>query len=130
MARVALDAGVIIGLYNDQDAHHKWAVDFMFQTVADELHISALNYAEICVYPTKNGVSEKFLLGIQGLDLHIAETSVYDVASLTDYRIRTTLRMTDVCAIQLASKLDGVLATTDKAVAKAAKSLGLEVFQP
>jgi rRNA maturation endonuclease Nob1 len=38
--------------------------------------------------------------------------------------------MTDVCAIHLAASEDSILATTDKAVAKAAKSLGIEVFQP
>ena len=130
MARIALDAGVLIGLYNDQDIHHKWAVKFLFQTTADALHISAMNYAEIAVTPIKLNAAEKFFSGIRGLKLVIDEVSEIDTRSLAELRVETSLRMTDVCPIQLATKLDGILATTDKSVAKAARSLGLEVFQP
>lgn len=130
MARVALDAGVIIGLYNDNDSHHRWAVDFMFQSASDELHVSALNYAEVSVSPVKHGLADKFFSGMSGLQIKIEKVSTKDIMSLAQLRVDTSLRMTDVCAIQLAAKLDGILATTDKAVAKAAKALGIEVFQP
>lgn len=102
----------------------------MFQSVSDKLHISALNYAEIAVFPVKNGVASKFFNGINGLELRIDKVDETDTLALTQLRVDTGLRMTDVCAIQLASKLDGALATTDKAVAKAARELGIEVFQP
>lgn len=130
MARIVLDAGVIIGLYNDNDTHHTWAVDFMFQSVSDKLHMSALNYAEIAVFPVKNGLAQKFFNGIHGLDVKVDKVAEDDTLALTQLRVDTGLRMTDVCAIQLASKLDGILATTDIAVARSAKALGLEVFQP
>ncbi len=130
MARIALDAGVVIGLYNDDDAHHNWAVNFMFQSAADQLHISALNFAEIAVFPVKNGVEDEFFGGINGLQLKVDSVGEEDTLNLTKLRVETALRMTDVCAIQLAAKLDRMLATTDKAVAKAAKALGIEVFQP
>ena len=130
MARIVLDAGVVIGLYNDDDAHHNWAVNFMFQSTADQLHISALNFAEIAVFPVKNGVEDEFFAGIGGLDLKVDSVGQTDALNLTKLRVGTSLRMTDVCAVHLATKLDGILATTDKAVAKAAKSLGIEVFQP
>ena len=130
MARIVLDAGVVIGLYNDNDAHHNWAVTFMFQSAADQLHISALNFAEIAVFPVKNGVEDEFFAGIGGLALKVDSVGETDTLDLTKLRVDTALRMTDVCAIQLATKLDGILATTDKAVAKAAKALGIEVFQP
>lgn len=130
MARIVLDAGVIIGLYNESDAHHNWAVDFMFQSTGDHLHVSALNYAEIAVFPVKDGLEEKFFAGIGGLQINVDSVGKEDTLALTKLRVDTSLRMTDVCAIQLANKLDGILATTDKAVARAAKSLGIEVFQP
>ena len=130
MAGLVLDAGVVIGLYNDQDAHHRWSIDFMFQTTADKLHISAINYAEIIVSPMKLGMEQKFLQAIQGLGLSIGSVDSQDVMELSKIRNETGLRMTDVCAIQLALKKECPLATTDKAVAKAAKGLGVEVFQP
>jgi predicted nucleic acid-binding protein len=130
MASLVLDAGVVIGLYNDKDAHHSWAIDFMFQTTADKLHISAVNYAEIIVTPMRLKVEEAFLNGIQGLGLAVDQIGPHDVMLLSKLRIETGLRMTDVYAIQLATKMNCPLATTDKSVAKAAKALGVEVFQP
>lgn len=130
MARIVLDAGVIIGLYDDQDPHHKWAVDFMFQTTADKLIMSAINHAEILVYPTKAGVKDAFQAGIEGLGIKLDVDSLLETESLAALRAETGLKMNDVCAIHLASTEDSILATTDKAVAKAAKSRGIEVFQP
>ena len=130
MARVVLDAGVIIGLYDDNDPHHKWAVDFMFQTTADKLMMSAINHAEILVYPLKAGVKDAFKMGIEGLGIKLESNSLLQTEDLATLRATTGLKMTDVCAIHLAASEDSILATTDKAVAKAAKSLGIEVIQP
>lgn len=130
MARVALDAGVVIGLYDDQDAHHEWAVNFMIQTTAETLQISSLNYAEISVAPVRQGNDLAFFSGISGLGIEIKPVETADTLQLAKLRVETGLRMTDVCAIQLAIKNDCALATTDKAVAKAARSLGIEVYQP
>lgn len=130
MARIVLDAGVIIGLYDDSDPHHTWARDFMFQTASDRLMMSAINHSEILVYPIKAGVKDAFLAGIQGLDIKLDVSSLLESEQLARLRAETGLKMTDVCAIHLAASEDSILATTDKAVAKAAKSIGIEVFQP
>ena len=65
-----------------------------------------------------------------GLGLEVDSVNSDDVMQLSNLRIETGLRMTDICPIQLAIKHNCPLATTDKAVAKAAKALGIEVFQP
>lgn len=125
-----LDAGVIIGLYDDKDPHHKWAVDFMFQTTAEKLVMSAVNHAEILVYPIRAGVKDAFLAGIEGLGIKLDVNSLLETEALAALRAHTGLKMTDVCAIHLASSEDSILATPDRAVAKAAVALGIEVFQP
>ena len=130
MARIVLDAGVIIGLYDNNDPHHKWAVDFMFQTTADKLVMSAINHAEIMVYPIRAGVQEAFKAGIEGLGIQLNVSSLSETESLAKLRAETGLKMTDVCALHLALSEDSVLATTDKAVAKVAIEYGIEVFQP
>ena len=130
MASIVLDAGVVIGLFNDRDAHHKWAINFMIQTTAEKLHISAVNYAEIIVTPLRLNKEVAFLRGIDGLGLEVDSVNSDDVMQLSNLRIETGLRMTDICPIQLAIKHNCPLATTDKAVAKAAKALGIEVFKP
>ena len=130
MARVVLDAGVIIGLYDNKDPHHKWAVDFMFQATAEKLVMSAVNHAEILVYPIRAGVKDAFIAGIEGLGIKLDVHALLETEALAALRATTGLKMTDVCAIHLAAREDSILATTDKAVAKAAKALGIEVFQP
>jgi predicted nucleic acid-binding protein len=130
VARIVLDAGVIIGLYDDRDPHHKWAVDFMFQTTADKFIMSAINHAEIMVYPMKAGVNEAFKAGIQGLGVKLDVNSLNQTESLAKLRAETGLKMTDVCSLHLALSEDSILATTDKDLAKAALERGIEVFQP
>jgi predicted nucleic acid-binding protein len=130
VARIVLDAGVLIGLYDDNDPHHKWAVDFMFQTTADKFIMSAINHAEIMVYPMKAGAHEAFKTGIDGLGVKLDVNSLNQTESLAKLRGETGLKMTDVCALHLALSENSILATTDKALAKAALERGIEVFQP
>ena len=130
MAGLVLDASVLIALYNDRDPHHDWAVDLMFQTTAEQFHISSLNLAEVTVQPTRLGIEEKFNKGIAGLNMQITGLSEEGYSDLARIRAATNAPMPDCCAIELTQRANAALATCDKRQANAAKSLGLEVFQP
>ena len=130
MASVVLDAGVLIALYNDRDSHHKWALDFLIQTSASELEMSSVNLAEVIVQPIRQGVIDLLLNGIKGLGITVTGVSETAAISLAGLRASTGLPMPDCCLIELAQAKDAALATTDKAAARAAKALGIEVFQP
>lgn len=130
MAGLVLDASVMIALYNDKDIHHNWAIDLMFQSTAETFHMSSLNLAEVAVQPTKLGVAQKFFAGISGLNLQVSGLSEQDGLELAQIRAFTNVPMPDCCVIQLAQTKLAPVATADRALAKAAKSLGIEVFQP
>jgi PIN domain nuclease of toxin-antitoxin system len=130
MAGLVLDASVLIALYNDKDAHHKWAVDLMFQSPAETFHMSSMNLAEVAVQPMRLGIESKFHDGIRGLNIEISGLSQDAGFELARIRATTNVPMPDCCALQLVLEKDASLATCDKAQAKAAKALGIEVFQP
>lgn len=130
MARVVIDAGVLIALYNDNDLHHRWAVDFLIQSTNSELHMSSLNLAEVIVQPIRQGVLEKLISGIKGLGVELTGVSQEAAIALAGLRATTNLPMPDCCLIALAQDKKASLATTDKGAAKAARALGLDVYQP
>ena len=130
MAGLVLDASVLIALYNDHDSHHGWAVDLMFQSPADTFHMSSMNLAEVAVQPMRLGIEEKFNAGVRGLNIQLTGLSKTSATELARIRATTNVPMPDCCALQLALEKGAALATCDKAQAKAAKTLGVEVFEP
>lgn len=130
MARLVLDASALIALYNDKDVHHKWARDLMFQTTADSLHMSSINLAEVAVQPIRLGIEQKLYASIKGLKIKVSALNENGGQELARIRAMVNVPMPDCCAIQLVLAKDAALATCDKAQATAAKSLGIEVFQP
>jgi predicted nucleic acid-binding protein len=127
---IVLDAGALIALLNDRDAHHDWALQMFIDTVAEDLAISALNLAEALVHPTKAGRYEEFMEGIQGLGLEVQSLDHADVASVASIRAESGLRMPDSIALHVALRSDSALATTDVTLAKAALGASLRVLQP
>ncbi len=127
---IVLDAGALIALLNDRDAHHEWALQMFIDTVAEDLAISALNLAEALVHPTKAGRYQEFMESIQGLGLEVQGLDQADVSSLATLRAESGLRMRDSIALHLALRSDSALATTDRALGKAALGASLRVLQP
>jgi predicted nucleic acid-binding protein len=130
MAGLVLDASVMIALYNDKDLHHNWAINLMFQSSAETFHMSSLNLAEVAVQPAKLGIIQKFLTGISGLNVQVSGLSQHDALELAQIRAVANVPMPDCCVIQLAQAKVAPIATADRALAKAAMALGIEVFQP
>lgn len=127
---IVLDAGALIALLNDRDAHHEWALQMFIDTVAEDLAISALNLAEALVHPTKAGRYQEFMESIQGLGLEVQGLDHADVAPVAAIRAESGLRMPDSIALHVALRSDSGLATTDRTLAKAALGASLRVMQP
>jgi len=127
---IVLDAGALIALLNDRDAHHEWALQMFIDTVGEDLSISALNLAEALVQPIKAGRYQEFMDSIHGLGLEVQGLDQADVSSLANIRAESGLRMPDTIALHLALKSDSSLATTDRALGKAALGASLRVLQP
>lgn len=127
---IVLDAGALIALLNDRDAHHEWALQMFIETVGEDLSISALNLAEALVQPTKAGRYREFMDSIHGLGLEVQGLDQADVSSLATLRAESGLRMPDAIALHLALRSDSSLATTDRALGIAAVGALLRVIQP
>jgi predicted nucleic acid-binding protein len=103
----------------------------MFRDTASfDLQITAVSQAEAMVHPARNGKLDKFQKLVSGLGLEITPIEGEDAAKLAALRASTSLKMPDVCVLNQAIKVKGSIATTDKELAKAAKSKGVGVFAP
>jgi predicted nucleic acid-binding protein len=127
---VVVDAGALIALFDDHDPHHKWAFGMFMRTLNQELVMPLLTYAEVLVHPTRAGRADEFEQSIAGLKLGIRPMTSEDTTHLAGLRATTSLPMPDVVVLQLARSEQATLATTDKALAKEARSRGLKVLQP
>lgn len=127
---IVLDAGAVIALLDDQDAHHEWALQMFIDTVAEDLAISVLNLAEALVHPTKAGRYHEFMDSIKGLGLEVCGLDPDAVLSLATIRAERGLRMPDTVAVHLALTSDSTLATTDRVLGQTALDLSLRVLQP
>jgi predicted nucleic acid-binding protein len=127
---VVLDASALIALATSKDAHHKWALEMFRDTASFNLQITALSQAEAMVHPARNGKLDKFQKLVSALGVEVTPIEGGDAPKLTNLRVSTSLKMPDVCVLNQAIKVKGSIATTDKELAKAAKSKGVGVFAP
>lgn len=127
---VVLDASALIALASSKDPHHQWALEMFRDTASFDLQITALSQAEAMVHPARNGKLDKFQKLVSGLGMEVTPIEGSDASKLATLRATTTLKMPDVCVLHQAMKVKGAIATTDKELAKAAKSKGVGVFAP
>jgi len=127
---VVLDASALIALASSKDPHHQWALEMFRDTASFDLQITALSKAEALVHPARNGKLDKFQKLVSGLGVEVTPIEGEDAAKLATLRATTSLKMPDICVLHQAMKVKGSIATTDKELAKAAKSKGVGVFAP
>lgn len=127
---IVLDAGALIALIDEQDAHHVWARELFTSTTADEWVMSSLNLAEVMVHPIRAGKAEEFLRGIEGLRLRVEGVNPAHAGELARIRAETSLKMPDVIALHLANGLSAALATVDRRLAEKASERGCAVKAP
>jgi predicted nucleic acid-binding protein len=127
---VVLDAGALIALHSSRDPHHRWALSMFSETIAFDLAMNALTYAEVLVHPTKAGQQAKFEKSVGGLGIVVGAISEKDASAIAELRVKTNLKMPDAVVLHEAIKSGAAVATTDKLLAAHARKLSLGVFQP
>lgn len=127
---VVLDASTVIALYDSKDLNHKWSLQLFRETVAFELVMSSLTYAEALVHPIRSGKQKAFEKGVSGLGIKIQGINPGDAVKLAQIRANTKLKMPDAIVLATALELEAAVATTDKSLASAARKLSVGVFQP
>lgn len=114
MAVVVFDADVLIGFLNGNDAHHAPAIERIQQALArgERRVMSAVNYAEVIVGPSKGGISlvqrVDVMLRRFGIEVVAADQAMARAAA--NVRARTRLGLPDAFVLAVASRerVDGI----------------------
>ena len=127
---IVLDADVLIGQLNRDDAHHLRARTLLLRFADErrELAASVLTLAEVMVGPALAGRLGAAESAIR--DLGVAEIALPPgaPARLAGLRAATTRRLPDCCVLLAAEDSGAVaIATFDKSLSAAAEQRGLRV---
>lgn len=123
MARVALDADVVIAFLDPSDAQHDRAVELLGAHLAtgDDTLIAATVYAEVIVRPLQNGTDAKVDEFLAAIGAHLVAVDHALARRGAELRARhAALRLPD--AISLATALAGTaeLLTLDRGLQRIA----------
>lgn len=126
---VVLDAGVVIAQLDHGDALHQRAVSLLESLGRARLVASVLTVAECLVPPAKMGAAPRIERALASLGLEPVALEADDAAALATVRADTGLRMPDAAVVHAAEKLRAGIATSDRALARAARDRGLVVLE-
>lgn len=126
---VVLDAGVLIAQFDQGDALHQRTVSLLESLGRARLLASALTVAECLVHPAKMGGMPRIERALTRLGLERVALEAEDAAALAKVCADTGLRMPDAAVVHAAEKLRADVATSDRALARAACNRGLVVHE-
>ena len=122
----AVDAGVLIGLLDPDDAHHAAATEVFSLGVSYLVH--PVNLAEALINPERHGRSLEAFEDLRRFGVVPATLGTNEPLILARVRAEHSLRMPDACALAVAVGNDIPLITFDKRLAAEAEKRGL--FEP
>ena len=124
---IALDAGVLIALFDANDTHHAAAEALFADNPTEPMTIGPVTEAEVLVRAARENRDQEMLADIRAL--RIATTPLPDDAAtrLARLRARTRSRMPHCCVLLTAEQTSARVATFDEALKESARSLGLDV---
>ncbi|WP_029150554.1 type II toxin-antitoxin system VapC family toxin [Microbacterium indicum] len=125
---ITLDAGVIIALFDADDAHHERAVELLRAHIDEPFQVSALNLAEALVGATRAGRSATMLARLESLEVSVRPIGGDAAERLAEIRAHTGGRMPDCCVLLAAEESGSRVATFDVKLASSAEKLELEVL--
>src|ERR1039458_1101169 len=123
MARVALDADVVIAFLDPSDAQHQQAVELLREHLAsgDDILIAATVYAEVIVKPLQHGTDgtvDQFLAAVGAHVVDVARALAGRAAQLRGRH--GALRLPDALSLATALVSDARLLTLDRALQRIA----------
>lgn len=124
---IALDAAVLIALFDANDAHHDAAEALFAANPTEPMTIGPINQAEVLVRAARENRDQQMLADLRALD--IATTPLPDDAATRLARLRASTRskMPDCCVLLTAEQTSARVATFDDGLKESARSIGLGV---
>jgi len=128
VARVmVLDAGVLIALADDRDAHHLAARRFIEANIDERFAANAVNIAESLVHAVDGDVAESVLEAYELIGIIPLDVTGESAAPIARVRAETRLRMPDALAVHSCEREGAELVTTDRTLERAAMRRGVRV---
>jgi predicted nucleic acid-binding protein len=124
MARVALDADVVIAFLDPSDAQHQRAVALLGAHLAsgDDILIAATVYAEVIVRPLQHGTESKVDDFLAAIGAHIVAVDRALARRAAELRARHgTLRLPDALSLATALAGSAELLTLDRGLQRIAE---------
>lgn len=124
---IALDAGVLIALFDANDAHHEAAETLFAANPSEPMTIGPINQAEVLVRAARENRDQQMLADLR--ELGVTTTPLPDDAATRLARLRasTRSRMPDCCVLLTAEQTSARVATFDAGLEESARSIGLAV---
>lgn len=124
MSAVTLDADVVIGLLDADDAHHAAAVRLFAECDADSLLMSAATLSEVLVGPLRKGNVEVAEHLLARLDVRIVDVDPIIARRAAVLRAEHTgLKLPDALGLATALERDAKLQTFDERLKRIAAEL-------
>lgn len=124
---IVLDASVLIGFFEQSDAHHDAAVALVRRHLDQPFGSSPLTLAEFLAGPARRG--ERFTDDAQGRleRLPVRQIALTDASPVELARLRASSRLPlpDCAVLHAAQQVRGAVATFDSRLARAAEELGI-----
>lgn len=124
---IVLDASVLIGYLDADDAHHDRATALLTREIDDDFAVHLLTLAEILVAPTRTGQRDKVLGILTDLAVETLQFPEGSAVTLAQLRAETLLKMPDCCVLLSALDQQARLASFDDRLLKAAQARGADV---
>ena len=123
---IVLDASVLIGHLDGNDLHHERARSLLEASGASPLGASPISLAETLVAPARTGQVNAARDALERIGIAVLELSDDAPLRLARLRADTGRKLPDCCVLLAAQDHEGVVASFDADLLKAARALGLE----
>lgn len=124
---IVLDASALIAHLSPDDTHHDAAGSVLLDAIDAPLLVHPLSLAEVLVGGVRIGNGAKMLADVHAIGVRLADRDDGEPMRLAELRAATRLTLPDCCVLDVAVNHRATLATFDRALATAARRLGIDV---
>lgn len=126
---IVLDASVLIGYLDADEAHHEPATALLDREIDDDFAVNLLTLAEVLVAPSRTGQRDTVLGVLHDLEVQTLPFPADSAVMLAQLRVDTGLTMPDCCVLLSAIQQAARLASFDDRVLRAARTAGIDVAE-
>ncbi|MGE5696729.1 MAG: type II toxin-antitoxin system VapC family toxin [Candidatus Sericytochromatia bacterium] len=124
---IVLDASVLIGHFERDDAHHDAATELLLASADHDFTASVVSLAEIYVGAARRNRVADIDRMLAELGIEASPLPATAARRLADIRVATGLKLPDCCVLYAAEQLGAAVATFDAALEAAARRFGVAV---